>query len=360
MFKNPKKQTNIKNIQFMSHKFYMQRCFDLARKGEGNVAPNPMVGAVIVHNGRIIGEGFHKRYGQAHAEVNAVASVQQTDRHLLSKSTIYVSLEPCCVYGNTPPCTNLILEHNIPHVVISYIDKSLGDNGKSVQLLRERGVKVTTAILEQEGKALSEIRDTYTQQRRPRIFLKYATSANGFIAKKGEQVWLSNSFSKRLVHKWRSEIDAILVGTNTLKIDNPRLTNRLYFGGQPLRIVLDRKLESTDSFYIYNDLYKSLIVTAQTSVNHVKKQVLQLDFDENLLPKLLDFLYEKKVSSLLVEGGASTLQHFIDKNLWDEARVIRSKKMIQDDGIPAPQLLAELSYSQKIDNDELLIYRNVA
>lgn len=344
----------------MLHEYFIQRCFDLGRKGLGSVSPNPMVGAVIVHNGRIIGEGLHERYGQAHAEVNAVASVRAADRKLLSKSTIYVSLEPCCVYGNTPPCTKLILDHKIPHVVMSYIDKSLGDNGKSVKLLREKGVKVTTGILEEEGKAFSEIRDTYTQKQRPYIILKYATSQNNYIGKESEQVWLSNSFSKRLVHKWRSEIDAILVGTNTVKIDNPRLTNRLYFGKSPLRVCIDKNMSLSPSLYLNKKANNVLFVTSKKEFFHQNKAVLPLDFDETLLNKILKHLFLSKCSVLLVEGGARTLQHFIDQNLWDEARVLVSNKIIRGQGIPAPNLDGKLTKKLKIADDELLIYRNAS
>ena len=342
----------------MSHQYFMQRCFDLGRKGEGSVSPNPMVGAVIVHNERIIGEGFHERYGQAHAEVNAVASVRAADRQFLSESTIYVSLEPCCVYGNTPPCTKLILEHKIPHVVMSYIDKSLGDNGKSVKLLREKGVKVTTGILEKQGKIFSEIRDTYTQRQRPYIILKYATSQNNYIGKDNEQVWLSNSYSKRLVHKWRSEIDAILVGTNTARIDNPRLTNRLYFGKSPLRVCIDKNRSLSSNLHLNKNADNILFVTLKDNELPQNKGILPLDFDETLLNKILNHLFLSKRSTLLVEGGARTLQYFIDQNLWDEARVLRSKKVIRGKGIPAPNLDGKLTKKLKIADDELLIYRN--
>ncbi len=344
----------------MSHNFFMQRCFDIARKGEGNVSPNPMVGAVIVHENRILGEGYHEEYGKAHAEVNAVASVAKADLKLLSESTIYVSLEPCCVYGNTPPCTELILKHKIPHVVISYIDKSLGDNGKSVHLLREKGIKVTTGILEAEGKILSEVRDTYTQKQRPYVVLKYAVSRNGFMAKKDEQIWLSNSYSKRLVHKWRSEIGAILAGTNTLKIDNPQLNNRLYFGGQPLRICLDRRLELPKNASVLDDSADTIIVTEKKSLISDETAILTLDFDGNLLRNILDYLHQQKINSVLIEGGAKTIDYFIKENLWDEIRVLQTDRVIESAGIASPQLTAPLVRKLQIDTDELLIYRNAS
>lgn len=344
----------------MSHNLFMQRCFDIARKGEGNVSPNPMVGAVIVHENRIIGEGFHEEYGKAHAEVNAVASITEGDLKLLPESTIYVSLEPCCVYGNTPPCTELILKYKIPHVVISYIDKSLGDNGISVNLLREKGVKVTTGVLEAQGRILSKTRDTYTQKQRPYVVLKYAVSRNGFMAKKDEQVWLSNSYSKRLVHKWRSEIGAILAGTNTLKIDNPRLTNRLYFGDQPLRICLDRRLELPKKAHVLDNSADTIIVTEKKEPFFSEKQTLTLDFDETLLKKMLDYLHQQKINSVLIEGGARTIDYFIKQNLWDEIRVLQTDQVIESAGIASPQLTAPLAKKMQIDTDELLIYRNVS
>lgn len=227
---------------------FLRRCFDLAKLGAGNVSPNPMVGAVLVHQGRIIGEGFHSHYGGPHAEVEAVRSVSPSDQSLIRESTLYVSLEPCCVHGRTPPCTNLILDMGIPRVVISNLDESPGVNGKGIRLLEEAGVEVHTHVLEDEGLPYSRIRNTFVRNRRPYIVLKYARSADGFLGRENESVWLTNGISKRLVHKWRSEVDAILVGTQTLRVDDPGLTNRLYFGKSPIRLVLDREASLPEPF----------------------------------------------------------------------------------------------------------------
>jgi diaminohydroxyphosphoribosylaminopyrimidine deaminase/5-amino-6-(5-phosphoribosylamino)uracil reductase len=221
---------------------FMQRCFDLACLGAGATSPNPVVGAVIVHQNRIIGEGYHMAYGKAHAEVNAVRSIRAEDRHLLKQATLYVSLEPCNIHRNTPPCTLLILEESIPRVVVSTVDHTPGVDGSGLARLRAAGVEVTVGVLEKEGQRLSQARNTFITRHRPYILLKYAQSANGIFAPEdNRQLWLTNPYSKRLVHKWRSEASAILVGANTAIADNPRLNNRLYYGKSPVRVILDLK-----------------------------------------------------------------------------------------------------------------------
>jgi diaminohydroxyphosphoribosylaminopyrimidine deaminase/5-amino-6-(5-phosphoribosylamino)uracil reductase len=225
----------------MDHTRYMQRCFDLAYLGAGKVSPNPMVGAVLVHQNQIIGEGFHTGYGQPHAEVEAVRSVREEDKPLLSESTLYVSLEPCCFRGKTPACTSLILEKNIPKVVISVKDFTPEVAGKGVAILKEAGVEVITGILEEEGKKVAAIRNHIVQQHRPFVLLKYARSADGYLSKKGQSTWLTNPLSKRWVHQWRKETDAIMVGTETAMMDNPCLTTRYFQGASPIRVVLDRQ-----------------------------------------------------------------------------------------------------------------------
>jgi len=337
---------------------YMRRCFDLARLGAGHVSPNPMVGAVLVHEDRIIGEGFHQKYGQAHAEVNAVRSVPPQDRRLIDKSTLYVSLEPCCIFGRTPPCTNLIIENNIPKVVISCLDATPEVAGQGVQILRQAGVEVTTGVLQQKGEALAAIRNTFVQQERPFIVLKYARSQDGFMGVPEEQVWLSNPYSKRLVHKWRSELGAILVGTNTALIDDPQLTNRRYFGPSPLRIVFDRGGRLSPKAKLLDDSVPTWVVTAKAKKEIVGEQTacIELDFGEDLLENLLKKLFEAKISSLLVEGGRQTLDAFLQKDLWDEARVLVGATKLSR-GIPAPILPDVDRQKHVIGSDLLYVYR---
>ncbi|RMF32110.1 MAG: bifunctional diaminohydroxyphosphoribosylaminopyrimidine deaminase/5-amino-6-(5-phosphoribosylamino)uracil reductase RibD, partial [Bacteroidetes bacterium] len=229
-------------MRAVSDEVFMRRCFDLARLGAGRVSPNPMVGAVLVYEGRIIGEGWHRRYGGAHAEVNALASVAPSDRALIRRSTLYVSLEPCCIHRKTPPCTNLILREGIPRVVVSCLDPTPEVNGRGLELLREGGVEVRVGVLEEEGRRLIRFREAFVRHGRPFVLLKFACSRDGFLGKPGEQIWISNPWTKRWVHRCRAAADAILVGTRTARTDNPQLTTRLFFGDSPLRIVLDRRL----------------------------------------------------------------------------------------------------------------------
>lgn len=338
---------------------YIKRTFDIARLGAGKASPNPMVGAVLVHNNKIIGEGYHKLYGTAHAEVNAVASVAKEHIPHISQATMYVSLEPCCIFGKTPPCTNLIIKNNIPKVVISNLDQTPGVNGKSVEILKDKGIKVITDIKSQNGAPISAIRNTFVKKKRPYIILKFAQSADGFMGKTEEQVWLSNPISKRLVHKWRSETDAIMVGTNTSLIDNPQLTNRLYYGPSPLRIVLDRKLRLPSSLHLMDDSQATWVITEQTPPPTQKKQTAyhQLEFNKKLLQQLMTLLYEKQKSSLLVEGGLALLKSFLDVNLWDEIRIFKTDKILHN-GIDAPRINAQPIARHQILNDELLVFKN--
>lgn len=347
----------IKLQQTQTHETFLQRCFDLAQLGAGGIRTNPMVGAILVHEGRIIGEGFHEQYGQAHAEVNAVKSVAATDRHLIAKSTLYVSLEPCCFFGKTPACTSLILEQKIPKVVISTLDNTAEVSGKGVQILEQAGVEVIVGVSAAKGKMVSQHRNTLVQQKRPYIILKYAVSSDGFLGQSDKQVWLSNSYSKRMVHKWRSEVDAILVGTNTAITDNPQLTNRHYFGGSSLRIVLDRTLRLPQTLFLLADNHDTLIVTEKTARTNTKtKTYLTLPFDDVLLPKLLHHLSSLKIGQLLVEGGGQLLQSLIQKGLWDEARVLKTKKIIGH-GIPEPAILYDTFEQHSLADDELYVYR---
>ncbi len=337
---------------------YMLRCFDLARLGAGLVSPNPLVGAVIVHQGRIIGEGFHGRYGGLHAEVRAIESVAPEDASLLSRATLYVSLEPCCVYGKTPPCTNLIIEKQIPRVVISCLDASPEVNGRGIAQLEAAGVAVRVGVLEDEGKRLSRFRSAFVTQKRPYIILKYARTRNGFFAPpQPGQYWISGEWSRRLVHKWRSEVDAILVGSATARIDNPELTNRYYFGPSPCRVVLDRKLTLAGDLKLFDGTAPTLVVTHQSppAVNG-KIKYLQMDFDRPaFLSRLLAALAERGRSTLLVEGGARLLTNFIREGLWDEARVLIGQRELPS-GIPAPVLPVPPSSRHPLGPDEVQVF----
>ena len=344
------------NIKYQDK--YMRRCFDLARLGAGFVSPNPMVGAVIVYNDEIIGEGWHQMYGTAHAEVNAVNSVAEENVQYLSKSTIYVSLEPCCIFGKTPPCSNLIIEKKIPEVVISCLDSTPEVAGNSVKILEAAGVKVTTGVLEKEGLALAAIRNTFAGENRQYIILKYAQSADGFISKKGEQTWLTNAYSKRLTHKWRAETDAILVGTNTAAIDNPQLNNRYWSGMPPLRLAIDKSMKLDQNLHLFDDEQPTLILT-ESAVNIMgfeRTQFIQLDFSENLPQQIVQTLAQGKISSLLIEGGAHTLQSFIDADLWDEARIFSVDKRLGE-GVKAPQIKGEIVKIEKIVADKLTVVK---
>lgn len=341
----------------MDHELFIRRCFDLARLGAGHVSPNPMVGAVLVHHGRVIGEGFHQRYGAPHAEVNALASVLPGDRHLIPHSTLYVSLEPCCIFGRTPPCTNLILENKIPRVVISAIDLTPEVKGQGVEILRQAGVEVTTGVLQKEGEELARIRNVFASQKRPFITLKFAQSKDGFMGRTGEQIWISNPISKRLSHRLRSERDAILVGTNTALTDDPALTNRLWFGLSPLRILLDRSLRVPTGSAIFSQKNKTLVVTEHAPPHAAEKNVeyFQTSFDDTLLPKLLSHLFALKISSLIVEGGAYTITQFLKKGLWDEALVFTGNKYLLS-GIKAPDMAATPISTMRFSDDILAIF----
>lgn len=338
---------------------FMRRCFELARLGSAQTAPNPMVGAVIVHKGRIIGEGYHQQYGQAHAEVNAVASVAREDRRLLPYSTLYVSLEPCSIYGNTPPCTALILEHKIPSVVISFVDYTPGVDGEGIKHLRENGVNVKVGILSEDGRRLSAPRNTYVSKGRPYIILKYAQSTNGIFAPLGKrQLWLTNPFSKRLVHRWRSEAQAILVGKNTVSADNPKLTNRLFYGPSPTRVVIapDGDIDAASAVYDRSTL--SLIFTRNRDNNIAENlEYIHIPPGTEPLPFLLHTLYERKISTLLVEGGILTLNHFIDNGWWDEARLLIAPSYL-DEGRAAPLIPGAPIDQYKLGQDRILIFEN--
>jgi diaminohydroxyphosphoribosylaminopyrimidine deaminase/5-amino-6-(5-phosphoribosylamino)uracil reductase len=336
---------------------FMQRCFDLARMGAGSVSPNPMVGAVIVHQNRIIGEGYYKQDGGPHAEVMAVQSVKTTNRHLLSQSTIYISLEPCNIYGRTPPCTDLLLEAGIPHVVVASSDLTKGVDGSGLARLREKGVKVEEGVLGQQGEILSAYRNIYVSQQRPYVMLKYAQSANHFIAPQpARNFWLTNAFSQRLVHKWRTETDAILIGSGTARIDNPALTARYFPGKQPLRIVLDRHGRLSKSLQLFDGQHPSLIYSMKPGQDLPNVRYVYHDFTtEGWLSGLLKKIALERIAHLTVEGGAWLLQQFVDQQSWDEARVFTTTHSWTE-GLSAPLLPQAPNGTFHLLNDRLDVY----
>ena len=341
-------------------KIYMQRCFELALEGAGSVAPNPMVGAVLVYNNRIIGEGYHEKYGEAHAEVNCIKSVSEADRHLIQESTLYVSLEPCAHFGKTPPCSQLIIDHHIPKVVIACSDPFIAVNGKGIEKLKEAGIEIVFGILEEEAKELNKRFFVFHQFKRPYIILKWAETANHFIASDTkERLLISNELSNRLVHHWRSEETAIMVGTNTALKDNPTLTNRLWSGKNPIRIVIDQHLNVPTDYHL---LQKEVITIVFNDLkNETDEQLIyvRLDFCKNIIEQILRYCYAYPIQSIIVEGGAKLLQSFIDSGIWDEARIIQNESLNIEAGLAAPILKAhELEDRSQLSTDTIFVYRN--
>ena len=342
----------------------MERCLELAARGAGFVAPNPMVGAVLVYKNRIIGEGWHQQYGKAHAEVNCIASVKEEDRIFISQSILYVSLEPCVHFGKTPPCTDLIIQHKILKVVIGCRDPFEAVNGKGIEKLKSAGVNVETGLLEKECKELNKRFFTFYTKQRPYIILKWAQTGDGFISTStsplqkrdtsGEvdnsRLQISNEYSNRLVHKWRSEEASILVGTNTALLDNPELTTRLWPGPSPIRLLVDMDLRLPLSLKIFNRKIKTIVFNIVKQEEQENLIFCQVKKNIPLLPQLLDSLYQFNIQSVMVEGGAKLLQAFIDERCWDEARIITNSTLVINKGLAAP-ILKE---GKKINEEQLL------
>lgn len=340
---------------------FMQRCLQLAQLGAPYAAPNPMVGAVLAHQGRIIGEGYHHRHGLAHAEVECVRQVAAESRVLIPQAVMYVSLEPCSHHGKTPPCADMIIAEGIKQVVIGCKDTFSEVSGRGIEKLQQAGVQVATGVLERASRELNRRFFTFHERKRPYLVLKWAQCQTGYMAlPNGAPVRLSNEYTDRLVHRWRSEEMGILVGTNTALSDDPRLTNRLWTGKHPVRIVIDRELRTPRHYHVWDNTTPTLFFTGKAnSVNDVTETV-QTDFREPLLPQLLQRLYEKNIQSVMIEGGAYVLQRFIEAGLWDEARVIISSKALPE-GLVAPVLpRALLMEETAVEGDRILHYRNTA
>ncbi len=330
------------------------RTFELARLGIGLVSPNPQVGCVIVKNGVVIGEGWHQKFGQAHAEVNAVASVK--DKGQIQGSTIYVNLEPCSHTGKTPPCADMLIEHQLKKVIISNIDTNPLVGGSGVKKLRDAGIEVITGVLEKEGRELNKRFFTFHEQQRPHIILKWAQTADGFIARSNyESKWISNEFSRQLVHKWRSEEDAVLVGTKTAAHDNPMLTVRDWSGRDPVRLVIDRFLRLPDKLNLFNRSVKTICFNLLKHEENANLSLVRLD-EQDFLISLVDYLTKEKIQSVIVEGGGLTLSMFIKAGLWDEARVFTSPRLFHS-GIQAPSFQGNLVSEDAIFTDTLRIYQ---
>ncbi len=342
-------------------KKYMQRCIELARLGAGSVSPNPMVGCVIVCGNEIVGEGFHRKYGEAHAEVNAVNSVATPE--LLKESTLYVSLEPCAHHGRTPPCTGLIIEKQIPRVVIGAADSSPEVAGRGIKKLKEAGIEVVSGVLGQECRELNKRFFTFHEKKRPYIILKWAQTSDGFIdiaresSDYGEPNWITGDLALRLVHKIRAEEDAIIVGTNTALKDNPSLSVRNWAGESSLRIVIDKELKLPETLKFFDGTQKTLILNALKTEKEDLTEWFKLDFSKDILPQILSELFSRKILSLIVEGGRQLLESFIRDGLWDEAHVFSGNKFFFS-GIEAPKIQGVQTACELLDYDRLFIFRN--
>lgn len=345
------------------HEKYMDRCLQLALNGKDHVAPNPMVGAVIVYNDKIAGEGYHQEYGKPHAEVNAISSVK--DKEILKKSTIYVSLEPCSHYGKTPPCSKLIINAGIPKVVVATPDPYHEVSGRGIEMLKNAGIEVTVGVREKEAQALNKEFFMSQTQFRPYIYLKWAQTKDGFIDKEripGEAIRptpISNNLTKILVHKLRASVSGIMIGTNTAINDNPSLTTRLWAGKNPIRIVLDRSCRIPAQYNIYDNSVETLLFTEKHIEERVKgiTKFIPLIFDKNVIGSLLTTLNKRKINSILIEGGTSVLQSFISAGAWDEAFIEIADKSFYS-GIKAPTISGIILEDNKVETAQTIHLKN--
>ncbi len=328
---------------FQQDEFYMRRCLQLAKLGAGNVAPNPMVGAVLVYENRIVGEGYHKKYGQAHAEVNCINSVKQGDKKFIERSVLYVSLEPCAHFGKTPPCSDLIIKNKIPKVIIGCRDPFEQVNGKGIEKLKAAGIEVIAAILEKDCKDLNKRFFCFHTKHRPYIILKWAQTADKKIATdSSNRLIISNELTNKIVHKWRAEEAAILVGTYTIASDDPLLTNRLWTGKNPVRLLIDKDLKLPGTAKVFNNDAPTIVFNLAKTAIELKQHLTncifyyKIDKNESLIKQLTKACYELNIQSILVEGGAKLLQSFIDENLYDEIRIITNENLFVTNGLDAP------------------------
>ena len=339
--------------------YYMSNCLELAQRAKGHTAPNPMVGAILVYNDRIIGEGWHHFYGADHAEVNCLKNVPEADKHLIPESTMYVNLEPCAHYGITPPCAVRLVEERVKQVMIANKDPFEVVSGRGIELLKEGRILVQTGILEKEGGWVNRRFFCYHKKKRPYIILKWAQTKEGYLAAADRsRVQITGAESQQLVHKWRTEEGAIMVGTHTALNDNPQLTARLWQGKQPLRIAIDRKLQLPATHHLFDNSTATWIINEEREILHGNVHHVMMPFDDTLLSQLLHRLYEANILSLIVEGGAILLDSFIKQGLWDEARIFTGNTSIRN-GIPAPLLTGEShAFTSVIGEDRLQVFVN--
>lgn len=339
----------------------MQRCLELAKNGLGNTYSNPMVGSVIVHNGKIIGEGFHHKAGEPHAEVNAIKSVK--NKELLKECTLYVNLEPCAHYGKTPPCSLLIKQSLIPRVVIGCTDSFSEVAGKGIEMLKTAGVDVTVGFMEEESRELNKRFFTFHEKKRPYVILKWAQTLDGFIDVDrisddyGQPTWITNALSKKLVHKWRSQEQAILVGVKTALKDNPSLTAREWPGKNPVRVLIDRHRIVSKSSLILDGEVPTIVFTSKPMAHEKNTKYINISLQDDLLPQVLNELFKENIQSIIIEGGKKILQSFIDANMWDEARLFVGNKMFLS-GVSAPTISGSIIKEEHLGDSRLFYYRN--
>jgi len=337
---------------------FMQRCLDLAILGMGDVAPNPMVGCVIVYEGTIIGEGYHQKFGQPHAEVNAIRSVK--NQELLEQSTLYVSLEPCAHFGKTPPCSDLIIQHRIPRVIIGTIDPFAKVAGKGIERMQNAGIEVEVGVLEEECRELNRRFFTFHEKKCPYIILKWAQTLDGFIDTDRTETehpsWITNALAKRLVHKQRSEESAILIGTNTAEFDNPSLTVREWIGNQPVRLVIDRHGRLDVGLHIFDQKAPTWVFTGVEQPDRENLKMIRLHPEQNVIPQLLTELYHRNILSVIVEGGSQLLNSFLELGLWDEAFVYTGNQFFGK-GVEAPHISGEIVDYEILDDCKLHVIR---
>jgi diaminohydroxyphosphoribosylaminopyrimidine deaminase / 5-amino-6-(5-phosphoribosylamino)uracil reductase len=345
----------MKDQHHHSETIFMQRAMDLALLGLGYVSPNPLVGCVIEVDGKIIGEGYHQKYGEAHAEVNAINAV--IDKSQLSKATVYVNLEPCSHFGKTPPCADLLIHHKVKRVVIANVDSNPLVGGKGIAKLQAAGIEVQTGVLENEGRALNKRFFTFIEKKRPYIILKWAQTTDGFIARENfDSKWISGEESRQVVHRWRSEESAILVGTNTALHDDPQLNVRDWSGPDPVRIVIDKELKLPQHLKLFDGSQGTIVYTLQNSSSKENLEFVKVE-DNDIVTSMLNDLYTRGIQSVIIEGGSNTLATFITQKCWDEARVFISPTNFGK-GIPAPRLTGRCERVHEIGEDALKIYRN--
>ena len=340
-----------------THIDFMKRCFVLAEKAIGNTYQNPLVGAVIVYQNKIIGEGWHQKAGEAHAEVDAINSVN--DKSLLAESILYVNLEPCSHFGKTPPCADLIIQHNIKQVVIASKDPNPKVAGKGIEKLKKAGIVVYENMLKEEAEFLNRRFYTFYQKKRPYIIMKWAQTQDGFIAplkkESNRPFWISNTLSKQKVHQWRSEEASILVGVQTVVMDDPQLTTRDWPGNNPLRLILDPSDRTPNEATVLKDQLATILFNQYQSERSVRENKEQVILNPFSLEALMEFCYKRTILSLFVEGGPKTLNHFIENQLWDEARVFISEEKLEL-GIHSPKFEAVVHKEEKIKNNKLITY----